>query len=228
MHSERQEKILGILRQQHRVSVKRLAELCVVSEMTVRRDLKELEACNLIQRYNGGAVYMEDGNLPIRYRDKLNADSKRTLAESVRPFLRDGLSLFIDSSSTCSYILPLLAEYKDIRIVTNSVHNLLIAARYHYPCILCGGEYDETEMCTVGEEAERMLEQMNIDVGFFSSLGLSEDGRITDAEPRGTRVRKAALRHTETGVFLFVRSKVGKKYLYTLCRTEDVARVIVV
>lgn len=228
MYPARQQQILEILQREHRMSVKKLAGLCRVSEMTIRRDLKEMEARNTVQRYHGGAVYAEEDALPIRYRDRLNAPTKKALAESVRPYLRDGLSVFIDSSSTCAYILPLLAEYTDIQVVTNSVHNLLIAARYHCPCLLCGGEYQERDMCTVGEEVERMLAQVNIDVGFFSSLGLSEEGIISDAEPRENRVRKIALLHTDTKVFLFDRSKVGRKYLYTLCRTDEVDRVIVV
>lgn len=228
MNTERQKLILGILRRQQRASVKELAQTCAVSEMTIRRDLRELESSNSIQRYAGGAVYREDESLPIRYRDKLNASAKRALAESVRPLLQDGLSVYIDSSSTCAYILPLLTEYKDIRIVTNSVHNLLIAARYHYPCLLCGGEYLESEMCTYGDAAEEMLQHINIDIGFFSSLGLSEDGSITDREPQPTQVRKAALQRTAIKVFLFDRSKQGKKYLYTLCHAEEVDRVIVV
>lgn len=228
MYQARQQQILKLLQQEHQMSVKKLAQLCVVSEMTIRRDLKEMEARNLVERYHGGAVYVEADAMPIRYREQLNARIKKALAESVRPYLRDGLSIFIDSSSTCSYILPLLSDYQDIRVVTNSVHNLLIAARYHYACLLCGGEYMEKNMCTVGDPVDRMLEEMNIDVGFFSSLGLSEDGIISDSQPQECRVRKAALSHTQTKVFLFDRTKVGRKYLYTLCHTDEVDRVIVI
>ncbi len=75
--SERQEKILQILKEKHRASVVFLSKTLFVSEMTVRRDLKALEVSGYIERYNGGAVYSEDEiRLPLYCRDKLHNREK--------------------------------------------------------------------------------------------------------------------------------------------------------
>ncbi len=100
-----------------------LSKTLYVSEMTVRRDLKNLQLFGYIERYNGGAAYIENEvGLPFDCRDKLHNKEKQLLSESVRKFLKDGMTVFIDSSSTCSYIIPLLTEYKSVKIVTNSVY----------------------------------------------------------------------------------------------------------
>lgn len=229
MLNKRQEEILDILRKEKRASVSRLSALCYVSEMTVRRDLEELKANGYIERYHGGAVYLgSDSYPPISSREVLHRDEKKILAKSIQKYLKDSMTVYIDSSSTCSYVIPLLAEYKNITVVTNSVYALLKAAQYHIPCIVTGGEYDEYDMCLVGHHAENLVGDINIDIGFFSSLGISEDGLITDNNERQTAIRKAALKNTAVKIFLFSSEKMNQKYLYTVCRRNQADQVVVI
>lgn len=53
---EREQRILNFIQQHTVASVRELAELCDVTEVTIRRDLKRLESLNLLQRTHGGAV----------------------------------------------------------------------------------------------------------------------------------------------------------------------------
>lgn len=229
MLSKRQEDMLKILRKEKRASVERLAKLCFVSEMTVRRDLNELKANGYIERYHGGAVYLgSDAYPPISSRDVLHRDEKQLLAKSIQKYLKDFMTVYIDSSSTCSYVIPLLTEYKGIRIVTNSVYALLKAAQYHILCIVTGGEYDEYDMCLVGHHAENLVDNINIDIGFFSSLGISADGLITDNNERQTAIRKAVLKNTAVKIFLFSSEKMNQKYLYTVCERNQADQVMVI
>lgn len=224
----RQSDMVSYLKQERRASVKKLSAHFFVSEMTVRRDLKELELLGYLKRYNGGAVYCAESNiLPIESRKLMHAGEKRRLSEAARKYMHDSMTVFIDSSSTCLYILPIIAEFKDVKIVTNSVPCLLDAAKYHIPCLMAGGEYFEHDMCTVGGETERFIRDLNMDVGFYSSLGVSEDGLITDGDASQTSVRKTAMLHCRKNVFLFDSAKQNKKYFYTLCKTKDADDVII-
>lgn len=54
--NDRQSRLIGYLKEQKRASVKKPAARFYVSEMTVRRDLKELELQGYLKRYNGGTV----------------------------------------------------------------------------------------------------------------------------------------------------------------------------
>lgn len=227
--NNRQADIVAYLKEHQRCSVRKLAAHFYVSEMTVRRDLKKLEEQGCIQRYNGGAVYLgEYESLPIDSRRLLHAIEKRTISEKARKYLGDSMTVFIDSSSTSLYIVPLLVDYQGITIVTNSVQCLIAASKYHLRCIMAGGMYYEHDMCTVGGMTDEFLRGINVDIGFFSARGLADDGTISDSDEYQTAARKAVMPNCEKRVFLFDSTKQHKKYLYTLCSVDEADDVILV
>jgi len=228
MINQRQKDILDILYRSGRVTVGKLAQTLYVSEMTIRRDLSEMERGGYLKRYRGGAVLKVDTReMPISERFYVDEDEKKQLCTLCTSFLRDNITVYIDSSSTCLYIIPHLAKYEKILLVTNSVKALQTASMLHIPCILLGGEYYEQDMCLVGPMTEEFVEEMNFDVAFMTTAAYSEDGIISDFDIRQTAVRKRVIKNTKETIFLFERSKLGKRLTYTLCTKDDVAKVIV-
>ena len=223
---ERHRQMIAYLKQEKRASVKKLADHFYVSEMTVRRDLRELEQQGYLSRYPGGALLSREDEPPIALRRLLRSEEKQKLSRLTRKHLKDSLTVFLDSSSTCTYLVPHLAEFKEIKVVTNSIPGLLQAAKHQIPCVMAGGDYYVHDMCTVGSETESFLRNINVDVAFFSALGISDDGLITDLDERQTAVRKAVMENAKKKLFLLDHSKQHKKFLYTLCRVEDADEII--
>ena len=218
----RKQEILEILYKKGRASVKEFSKTLFVSEMTVRRDLAEMEKSGYLRRYRGGAVLKADSReMPITERFLIDVNEKKLLAELCTPYLKDNITIYLDSSSTCLYIIPNLVRYKNITVVTNSVKALLNASSLHIPCILLGGEYYEQDMCLVGSIAEDYAKNINIDVAFMTTAAYSCDGIISDFDVRQTAMRKIIMRNSVKAVFLFEKNKIGKKLTYTLCRKED-------
>lgn len=225
--NERQKEILELLGQRGSISVTELAKTLYVTEMTVRRDLSEMEKGGFLRRFRGGAVLkINAGEMPISERILLDKGEKEELARRCTDFLRDGMTVFIDSSSTCQYLLPHLPKWKKITVVTNSVSALVSLGNLHIPCILIGGEYYEQDMCTVGSVAEEYVRNLNVDIAFFTTAAISEDGVISDFDIRQTSIRKIVMKNSKQNIFLFERDKLGKKYLYTLCHKDDATAVI--
>jgi DeoR/GlpR family transcriptional regulator of sugar metabolism len=56
---EREEAIIALVNKQGVASVRELAEMCAVTEMTIRRDLKRLELNDLLRRTRGGAIRLD-------------------------------------------------------------------------------------------------------------------------------------------------------------------------
>ena len=225
--NERQKEILEALYQKGRISVKELSQTLFVSEMTVRRDLSEMEKGGFLRRYRGGAVLkINMGEMPIGERLLLDRQEKEELAKKCTDFLRDSITVFIDSSSTCQHIVPYLSQYKSITVVTNSVSALLALEKLHIFCILIGGEYYEQDMCTVGSLAESYVKELNVDVAFFSTAAISDDGVISDFDLKQTMIRKYVMKNAAKSIFLFEKGKIGKKHLYTLCSAEDATAII--
>lgn len=225
--NERQSNILDYLNEHSQASVHKLAAHFFVSEMTIRRDLKKMEQAGYLHRYNGGATkHAQNETLPFDARKLLHADQKAAIANAVRPFLRDSLSVFIDSSATCTYVIPLLSEYRDIRIVTNSLNACVIAAEYHIPCTIAGGMVYEKDLCAVGAETVEFLRAINVNIAFFSSYAISSEGLITDNDAEQTAIRRCVLKNCQQSIVLLNESKCNKTCLYTFCHSNDVTRVI--
>jgi len=224
----RKKDILDILYAEGRVQVSKLAKTLYVSEMTIRRDLCEMEKYGVLKRYRGGAVLTAvSSQMPIPQRFFIDEREKIHLSKQAIEFLSDDLTIFIDSSSTCQYIIPYLNRLKNITIITNSVNALLMASKLQISCILIGGKYYDPDMCFIGSIAEQYANEFNVDVAFFSSMGLSEDGLISDDDIEQTMIRKIIMRRSKKNIFLFEKNKLNKKYLYTLCKRSDVDEVFI-
>ncbi len=225
---ERQKDILKLLYEKGRVSVADLSRSLYVSEMTVRRDLAEMEKGGYLRRYRGGAVLKQsDGEMPVSERYFMNREEKQSLAQRAAEHLSDGITVFLDSSSTCLYLLPYLSKHKGITLVTNSVKTLLSAAENHIPTILIGGEYYEQDMCLVGSLAEESVRALNVDIAFFTTAAYDEkSGIISDFDLRQTAIRRLILKNAEKTIFLFESYKLGKRLLYTLAHKNEVSAVL--
>ena len=224
----RKKDILDILYEKERVSVSELAKVLFVSEMTIRRDLKELEENGILKRYRGGAVLTVMSNeLPASKRFFLDEDEKKDLGKQAATHLSDNISVFIDSSSTCQYVIPYIKNFENITLITNSINALLAATKNQIKCVLIGGEYYSKDECFVGALARRFAEDFNVDVAFISSLGLSDDGVISDSDLEQTMIRRSILTRAGKKIFLFEKNKLNKKYLYTLCRSSDADCIII-
>ncbi len=225
--NERQRDILSYVNANKQASVGELAAKFFVSDMTVRRDLVYLESKGFLKRYHGGAVSEEQTIMqPLQIRSSRNNKEKAALAEEAAKHLCNGQMIYLDSSSTCSYLIPHIAKFEGITVVTNSSRQLLLLSDRNISTIFIGGTYYGRDMCCVGENAVEQIKNMNYDLGFFSSTGYMPEGKITDSEPHQTAIRIAAVRNSGKAIFMFDQTKIGKLYPYTLCHESDVFKVI--
>ena len=66
--NERHEQILAVVGQRGFVSVKDLSQLLQVSEVTIRRDLDQLEHAGRLRRTHGGAIPLRPAAGPLETR----------------------------------------------------------------------------------------------------------------------------------------------------------------
>ena len=225
--NSRQKKILEKINNTGSVRVAELSETLYFSEMTIRRDLQMMEKEGLLKRVHGGAVMNEsEFKYPMWYRMEINKEQKKVLALRAKKYLRDGQVIFFNSSSTLSYLLPYLRQYKNLTVITNSVNILFQTSKMHIPCFLTGGRYNEIEGSLSGRQAEVFLKTINPDIAFLSCEALSEDGQVTDGDADIAEIDKIAVERAKTSVLLMDRSKIGALLTYTVCRTDDLTEVI--
>ena len=224
--NERQQDILDILRERGKISVASLAQKLNYSEMTIRRDLTKMEKAGFLKRSHGMALENDMNSQPVTTRSFAQDSEKRKLCKEASQYLTDKMTVFLDSSSTCMYLVPYIAEHKEMTIFTNSVQVLLSAANFHIPCYLTGGKYFERDMCLLGAQAENYAENINVDIAFFSCAGYTEDGRITDDSEEQIAVRLAVMKHAGKSIMLFDSTKKNVVYAFTVCHEEELYKMI--
>ena len=112
---ERQEKILEILSKRKAITVDELCSELYSSGATIRRDLAALESNRLIHRTHGGAVFIDGtaNDFPLTLRESKNMLLKERIAAKALPLIHDGMTLFMDSSSTVNAVAERLNGFRN-------------------------------------------------------------------------------------------------------------------
>lgn len=189
---ERQQEILKLLEKNRSISVNKLAGLLFVSQPTVRRDLDELEKQGKVLRTHGGVILRNtaDSEIPLLLREGQNNVPKQIIAERAAQHVSNGDVIFLDASSTASYLIPHLEKFKDIIVITNSPKSSIKLGEANVKNYCTGGLLLKYSLAYVGNEAERFVSNINADLFFFSSRGYTEDGFITDSSIEEATVKK--------------------------------------
>ena len=225
---ERQEQILQILEKSKSISVTKLAQLLYVSQPTIRRDLSILEEQGKVQRTHGGVVLrkVSDAEIPLMFREDQNNVSKKAIAERASKLIHNGDVIFLDASSTVSYLIPYLEKFQDIIVVTNSPKTSIRLGEKGIKNYCTGGQLLMHSIAYVGSEAEKFVANINANLFFFSSRGYTEGGTITDSSEQEVVIKKAMLKNAENSYYLCDSSKKGKKYAFNICDVKDISGII--
>lgn len=225
---ERQKQIIEILEDRKSISVNELASMLYVSHPTVRRDLTDLEEQGKVHRTHGGVVlrHTSDAEIPLLFREGQNNTAKSIIARKAAPLIHNGDVIFLDGSSTVTYLIPYFEKLKDIVVITNSPHTSIRLGEKKIKNYCTGGLLLRHSLAYVGSEAERFIENVNANICFFSSSGYTEAGMITDSSEREVGVKKAMIRNAAKSYYLADSSKLGKKFAYNVCSVHNIAGMI--
>lgn len=225
---ERQEQIMQILKKNKSISVAKLAQLLYVSQPTIRRDLSTLEEQGKVQRTHGGVVLrkVSDAEIPLMFREDQNNVSKKIIAEKAAKLINNGDVIFLDASSTVSYLIPHLEKFQDIIVVTNSPKTSIRLGEKNIKNYCTGGQLLMHSIAYVGSEAEKFVANINANLFFFSSRGYTEGGMITDSSEQEVIVKKAMLKNAEKSYYLCDSSKKNKKFAFNICDIRNISGII--
>jgi DeoR/GlpR family transcriptional regulator of sugar metabolism len=148
-------KILEIIAKHQRVKVITLAEMLDVSQVTVRKDLEELEGQGLLRRLHGYASLDNTDNVGQRMAH--NYILKRKIARAAAASVEEGETVMIESGSCCAFLADELAiSKKDVTIITNSVFiTNFVRSKPNIKVILLGGYYLPDSQVVVGTMTSR-------------------------------------------------------------------------
>ena len=222
--SERQQQILKLLETNIFQTVAQLANATYTSQSSIRRDLTALQNRGLVVRTHGGVTLSaSDVQAPaLQNRMSKNVTQKRRIAKAAASLLHDDMSVMLDGSSTASFLLPYLAERKNIKLFTNSMTTAIRAIELGLVTHCLGGKAVHGSSVLAGEATCRAVEELYVDILFFSSQCLDKNGVISDSTEAENQLRKQMLSSARKTVFLCDGDKFEKRALYKLTTLDHI------
>lgn len=219
-------KILDILAHRKRIEVNELADLLEVSQVTIRKDLTELEKDGLLIREHGFAVLNESED--INKRLSLNIKKKQRIAKEAAKLVRDNETIIIESGSCCTLFAKEIAETKkNVTIITNSAFLAdYIHALDNVHVILLGGEYQNEAQVIVGALAKENLKHFNVDKTFIGIDGYTEETGFTGNNFERVDIVRSMINQSDKTIILSDSSKFGRKSLINLLPPRKITMVI--
>jgi DeoR family fructose operon transcriptional repressor len=220
---ERQAEILRLLDIEQRVESARLAALFGVSAESVRKDLAQLEARQLLRRVHGGAIprqrRQEEPNVTSRTE---RAEQKLAIARHALRFVPDGGTVLLDAGSTTLRLAESMPAAREIVVYTNAVPVLTTLLQRGIAAVGLGGRVRRETMAGVGPLTVAALAGINVDVAFLGTNALSFSRGLTTPDVEEARVKQEMLAAARQRVFLVDSSKFDRESHARHARLEDV------
>ena len=195
------------------VNISDLSKKMNVSEMTIRRDLDELEKMNLIRRIHGGAVisFGRSYEAPLISRQTQNNEGKRKIGKYAAEMICDGDSIALDVGSTTTEVARNIIGRNNLTILTPS---LIIAGilveQNNIRVIVSGGVLRPSELSLVGDLAYYAFKDMNVDKLILGAAGIDSKSGITEFNFEDAQVKKAMIKSAKEIILVIDSTKFEK------------------
>ncbi len=229
MKENREKEILSFLEKEGYAKIGKISKELFISESTVRRNLAELDNKGLINRTHGGAELKKDDSLLLSFtfRAHHNAAEKKRIALASLKLIKNGDVVFLDGSSTAFYLAEYLAEFKDVKVITNGLDALSLLAKNGVMAYSTGGVVSrENPSVLVGHYAEQMIESVRADVFFFSVQSVSRNGDAYDCYEDEIATRKKMMRNADKSVLLLDSTKTERSSAFRLGNVAEFDRIV--
>ncbi|RRD48915.1 DeoR/GlpR family DNA-binding transcription regulator [Arachnia propionica] len=223
--SERKNLLLGAVMDVGRVEVAQLAADFGVSQVTVRKDLNELEAQGLLRREHGFAVVGSSDDM--RTRLAVNYPVKQQIARAAAEIVGDGETVMIESGSVCAILAEeLCTNRRGVTLITNSAFIADFVRKIpQSDVLLLGGAYQPESQVCVGPLIAAMTEKLYVDKLFVGIDGFTPRTGFTGRDVmRAEAVRRMA-RSAERVIVLSETRKFQRRGAVQLFETAEVSEV---
>lgn len=222
---QRRQTILGILAEEGRVGVTSLAERLGVSQLTLRRDLAELEARGQVVRRYGeaslaGAAEGEErpGSFPFEA-------EKAAIARAAAELVSEHELLFINTSSTALALVPHITA-QGVTVVTNSALAQELPIPPSGMILVTGGEIRPPRGVLSGEFALANVRSVSATTCFVGCAGISTVTGITSTTQQEATVNSLMVERSDRMVLLADSSKLGVAAGFTYAPLDRVSLLI--
>lgn len=231
--------LISVLKESNGASVKELANEFGVSEMTIRRDLKELEEKNIIDNFYGAAVFnpREDNPLNSENNNELsysiNENShlmqfeKNSIGKVAAQMIEDGDVVAIDVGTTTEKLTQNINSEISFTALVFSANNLIhLLAKPNVKIVLPGGVFHRDTGMFESSEGLSIIENTRATKVFLSAAGVHDRLGLTCAYPYEVSIKKSVIKNSLEVILLVDSSKFGNVSPAFICDLDCINKVI--
>jgi DeoR family deoxyribose operon repressor len=226
--------IKNILQERGLIRIKELAEVLDVSEMTVRRDIQQMELDGGVKNLNGMLISSSDASFEtlskkydLHIQTMAHFREKDALGMAAASRINAGDSVVFDVGSTTERIAehaPSDVKFEAICLSLNTFRHLAdnpLAAK-----AIVGGYYQpDTEMFT-GDEGLRFVRSIRPNKAFISAAGIHESLGVSCINPYEVAAKKAVLQAARHRILVADSSKFGEICSSHICDLDEIDEII--
>ncbi|MEW2513969.1 DeoR/GlpR family DNA-binding transcription regulator [Streptomyces sp. NPDC046870] len=210
---ERHRLIAQAVQEAGTATVAELADLTGASDMTVRRDLDQLAAQGVLERFRGGArtLLLRGDEPPFALRTHEAVDAKRRIAAEVASLITDGETVLLDSGTTCLEVARLLRG-RQITVMPLSLQAIGVLGDAPEPTALLvpGGRPRAGEGALTGPLTLASLSALRFDTAVLGCCGLTAGDGMTAYDLDEAAVKKAVITSARRVIAAADGSKLGR------------------
>lgn len=211
------------------VSLRELARVVQTSEVTVRRDVRALEAEGLLDRRHGGAVlpggFTRESGFPQK--SHLATAEKTAIADLAASLVEEGEAVVVGAGTTTQELARRLARIPGLTVVTNSL--LVAQALAHanrVEVVMTGGTLRGSNYALVGSGAEQSLQGLRVTRAFLSGSGLTAERGLSTSNMLSASVDRALVQAAAEVVVLADHTKLGADTMFQTVPTDLISRLV--
>jgi DeoR family fructose operon transcriptional repressor len=193
------------------ITIAAAASALGVSEMTIRRDMAELEERGSAQRVRGGMRAVGPQTFAQR-RDRMARAKARVAAKLVDLVPATG-AIAIDASSTMMRLAANLSAARDLTVMTNGPETFAMLQQPGISPLLTGGALDSRTGSLIGPLACRAAQQMSVRRFFASAAAVDPASGALEETLDEAEVKRALATNADEVVLGIDSSKLRARAL---------------
>lgn len=227
MKRERIEEIAEILDKRGKMSLEQLEELFPnVSQMTLRRDLFQLEEDGRIIRIRGGAMSVKEvqkvSGEAYTKKTTMNTDAKIVIAQKAAKLIDEGTCVFIDGGTTAMYLSKELPDI-NCTVFTNGIAVAMeLAQKKNVNITVVGGQLMKDNLSTSSPASKDYFDLTNFEIAIVSSTAFTPEQGFSCNSQIESDLLKCVFKKARQVYMMLDSSKIGKINPYTFAHIQDV------
>jgi DeoR/GlpR family transcriptional regulator of sugar metabolism len=227
--AQRQAHIASAVQAAGRVRVPELSASLGVSEMTVRRDLEEMESAGLLLRVHGGATSTISRSFEPGFaaRSLRQTEAKQRIGRRTASLIRDGETLIIDAGTTTIHVAEALPSDIRVRAMALSLRVAdILADMPNVTLMIPGGVVRPQERSFVGGMTVSTFEQLAFDTVILTVGGVDATEGVTEYEFDDSETKRAAVRSARRRIVVADGSKLGAVAFVRVCPIDSIDVIV--